>query len=73
MPPARSVRGRVALGVVTALVVLLAASGLALVVGASDMAGRAFGAVELTMGLLILGLLVPMWRGPRPPGPGPAA
>jgi hypothetical protein len=70
MPPARPVRGRIALGVVTAFVVLLALSGMALVVSAGDATGRAFGAVELAMGLLILSLLVPMWRGPRPPGPG---
>jgi hypothetical protein len=70
VPPARPVRGRIALGVVTAFVVLLALSGMALVVSAGDAAGRAFGAVELAMGLLILSLLVPMWRGPRPPGPG---
>lgn len=73
MPPARPVWGRVALGVVITFVVLLAVSGLALMLGADDAAGRAFGAVELIMGLLILGLLVPMWRGPRPPRPGPLA
>lgn len=63
------------MGVVTTFVVLLAVSGLALVLGADDAAGRAFGAVELIMGLLILGLLVPiwLWRGPRPPRPGPLA
>src|SRR5262245_26422861 len=70
MAPARPARGRIALGVVTAFVVLLALSGMGLVVSAGDATGRAFGAVELAMGLLILSRLVPMWRGPRPPGPG---
>ncbi len=73
MPTARPARGRIALGVVTAFVVLLAVSGLALVVGADDVAGRAVGVFQLIIGVAILGLVVPMWRGPRPPGPGPAA
>jgi hypothetical protein len=73
MSPARPARGRIALGVVTAFVALLAVSGLALVVSASDVAGRAFGAFQLIIGALILGLLVPAWRGPRPPRPGPLA
>jgi hypothetical protein len=74
MAPDRSAGGRAALGVVTAFVGLLAVSGLALVVGADDPAGRIFGVVQLGMGLLILRLLAPMWRGPQPPdGPGPQA
>jgi hypothetical protein len=61
------------LGVITVFVALLAVSGLALVVSADDAAGRAFGAFQLIIGVVILGLLVPMWRGPRPPRPGPLA
>ncbi len=71
MPPAHPARGRIALGVVTAFVALLAVSGLALVVSADDAGGRAFGAFELIVGVLILVLLVPVWRGPGPPGRGP--
>jgi hypothetical protein len=71
MPPAHPVRGRIALGFVTAFVLLLAVSGLALVVGADDAVGRAFGAVQLIVGAVILAIMVPLWRGPRPPRPGP--
>ncbi len=74
MPPARPPRSRrIALGVATAFVVLLAVSGVGLLVGADDAVGRAFGAFQLVIGGLILGLLVPVWRGPRPPRPGPLA
>ena len=71
MPPAHPVRGRIALGFVTAFVLLLAVSGLALVVGADDASGRAFGAFQLIIGAVILAIMVPLWRGPRPPRPGP--
>jgi hypothetical protein len=71
MPPARPARSRIPLGVVTAFVALLAVTGLTLVVSADDAAGRIFGAFQLILGVVILALLLPMWRGPRPPRPGP--
>ena len=69
MSPARPAKGRIALGFATAFVLLLVVSGLALLIGASDVAGRAFGAFQILAGVGILFALVPAWRGPRPPGP----
>jgi hypothetical protein len=71
MPPARPIRGRIALGFVTAFVLLLAVSGLALVVGADDVVGRVVGVFQLVAGAVILAVMVPLWRGSRPPRPGP--
>jgi hypothetical protein len=70
VPPARPARSRIALGFVTAFVLLLMVSGLALLVGADDAAGRAFGAFQVLAGAVILLALAPVWRGPRRPGPG---
>ncbi|HYY81880.1 MAG TPA: hypothetical protein VFD04_22260 [Actinomycetes bacterium] len=74
MPPADPApHRRGALGLVTAFVLLLAVTGLALLFGADDPAGRVFGGVQLLLALLLLALLRPSWRGPSPPGSGPDA
>jgi hypothetical protein len=71
VPPARQTPRRGALGVVGAFVALLTVTGVALLVGAKEPEGRIFGAVQLAFGAGLLALLWPVWRGPRPPGPGP--